>query len=144
MSAASSHGGVATTNAAYAVALARAFAGALIFGLPLLLTMEMWWLGFEADSRRLTLFLLVDLAVLYGLSRVAGFEESHTKIDDVLDAFAAFLAAAVTATLILTLIGVIEAGQPLREIAGKIAIQTIPLSFGAMIWAKLLSEGEAI
>ena len=139
-----SSSGVATTNAAYAVALARAFAGALIFGLPLLLTMEMWWLGFEADPRRLTLFLLVDLALLYGLSHVAGFEESHNRIDDVLDAFAAFFAAAVTAALVLSLIGVIEPGQPLREIAGKIAVQTVPLSFGAMVGAKLLGEGEAI
>ena len=140
----SPHSGVATTNAAYAVALARAFAGALIFGLPLLLTMEMWWLAFETDPRRLTLFLLVDLVLLYGLSHVAGFEESHNRIDDVLDAFAAFFAAAVVAALILTVIGVIEAGQPPREIAGKIALQAVPLSFGAMIGAKLLGEGEAI
>ena len=142
--AASPHGGVATTNAAYAVALARAFAGALIFGLPLLLTMEMWWLGFEADPRRLTLFLLVDLALLYGLSHVAGFEESHNRIDDVLDAFAAFFVAAVVAALLLSLIGVIEPGQPLREVAGKIAVQAVPLSFGAMVGAKLLGEGEHI
>ncbi|MCA1662504.1 MAG: TIGR02587 family membrane protein [Novosphingobium sp.] len=142
--AASSASGVATTNAAYAVALARAFAGALIFGLPLLLTMEMWWLGFEADSRRLTLFLVVDLVVLYGLSHVAGFEESHSWVDDVLDAFAAFLAAAIVAALVLAVIGAIEPGQPLREIAGKIAVQAVPLSFGAMIGAKLLGEGERI
>ena len=140
----SAHSGVATTNAAYAVALARAFAGALIFGLPLLLTMEMWQLGFEADPRRLTLFLLVDLALLYGLSRVAGFEESHNWLDDLLDVFAAFFVAAVVAALLLSLIGVMEAGQPLREIVGKIAVQAVPLSFGAMIGAKLLGEGDAI
>ncbi len=32
----------------FAVDAARAFAGALIFALPMLMTMEMWWLGFTS------------------------------------------------------------------------------------------------
>ena len=74
----------ATTSAQYAVALSRAFAGALIFGLPLLLTMEMWWLGFYLEPWRLAQLSLVNLAVLYGMSRVSGFEEARNWIDDVL------------------------------------------------------------
>ena len=34
--------------------------------------------------------------------------------------------------------------MPLREMAGKIAIQAVPASFGAMIGAKLMGEGEEI
>ena len=35
----------ATPNRDYAYGLARALAGAILFGLPLLMTMEMWSLG---------------------------------------------------------------------------------------------------
>lgn len=42
------------------------------------------------------------------------------------------------------LIGVITLDMPLREVAGKIAIQAVPASFGAMIGAKLMGEGEAV
>jgi putative integral membrane protein (TIGR02587 family) len=134
----------ATTNRQYAVALTRAFAGATIFCLPLLMTMEMWWLGFTLHPGRLLTFSIANFALLYGLSHVAGFEASHNWLDDVLDAFAAYAVAAITSAVALSLFGIIEAHMPVREIAGKIAMQAVPASFGAMIGAKLLGEGEEI
>ena len=134
----------ATTNRQYAVALGRAFAGAMIFTLPLLMTMEMWWLGHYLDPWRLAQFSLAHMVVLYGLSKVAGFEESHNWIDDFLDAFAAYGVAAITSASILLLLGVIGPDMPLRDVAGKIAIQAVPASFGAMIGAKLMGEGDEI
>lgn len=139
-----SHHQVATTNSAYVIALSRAFAGALIFCLPLLMTMEMWWLGFTLEPWRLAQFIIANLAVLYGMSKVAGFEESHNRIDDILDAFAAYLVAVVTVTIMLSLIGAIRPQMTVGEIAGIIAIQAVPASFGAMVGAKLMGDGEAI
>lgn len=135
---------VATTNRQYAVALSRAFAGALIFCLPLLMTMEMWWLGFYLEPWRLILFTIANIAILYGLSHVAGFEESHSWLDDILDAFAAYFVAAVTSAAILWLIGAIRPQMTAGEVAGMIAVQSVPASFGAMIGAKLMGEGEEI
>ncbi|MGH6658596.1 MAG: DUF2391 family protein, partial [Sphingomicrobium sp.] len=114
------------------MALSRAFAGATIFSLPLLLTMEMWWLGFYLEPWRLVQFSLFNVVILYFLSRVAGFEESHNAIDDVLDAFAAYGVAAIAASLLLWLIGVIRPEMTAGEIAGTIMIQAVPASFGAM------------
>lgn len=140
----SRHSEVATTNRQYAVALSRAFAGATIFSLPLLMTMEMWWLGFYRPSWTIIQFSLVHLAMLYGLSKIAGFEESHSWTDDVLDAFAAYAVAVITAAAILWLIGAFRPGMTSAEIAGMIAIQAVPASFGAMIGAKLMGDGERI
>ena len=139
-----SHSQVATTNIQYAVALSRAFAGAALFSLPLLMTMEMWWLGHDMRPWKIVQFSLANMALLYGLSKVAGFEESQNWTDDVLDAFAAYGVGAVIAAAVLWLMDVIGPGQPIGEIAGKVAVQTIPASFGAMIGAKLLGEGDAI
>lgn len=138
------HEQIASGNRQYAAALARAFAGAVIFCLPLLLTMEMWWFGFTLHPVRLLTFSLANFALLFGLSHVAGFEASHNWLDDVLDAFAAYAVAAITAGVVLSMLGIIEMGMPIREIAGKIAVQAVPASFGAMIGAKLLGEGEDI
>ncbi len=134
----------ATTNRQYAVALSRALAGAVVFSLPLLMTMEMWWLGFSLEPWRLIQFSLANMVMLYFLSRVAGFEESHNWLDDVLDAFAAYAVAVVAAAIFLALIGAIRPQMTPEEIAGMIAVQAVPASFGAMIGAKLLGEGEAI
>lgn len=129
-------------NRAYAVGLGRAFAGAIIFSLPLLMTMEMWWFGFALEPGRLLAFALANFLVLIGLSRVAGFEETHSRLEDLLDAFAAYAVAAIASAFVLLLIGVIEPGMPAREIVGKIVVQSVPASFGAMIANKTLGEEE--
>ena len=41
----------------FAIGLARAFGGAIIFSLPLLMTMKMWYLGSGISEIRLALFL---------------------------------------------------------------------------------------
>ncbi len=121
------------------MSLARATAGATIFGLPLLMTMEMWFLGVAIQPVRLLIFLFVNFVILVGLSRFGGFERTETLAEDVLDAFAACAVGTLISALVLWLFGLVAAGMPIDEIAGKIAIQSVPCSFGAMIARKQLS-----
>lgn len=51
---------------------ARAAGCALVFSLPMLMTMELWWLGFYLDPLRLTLLVLTAVPVLVVLSRHEG------------------------------------------------------------------------
>ena len=132
----------ATTNRDYAVGLGRAFAGAVIFGLPLLMTMEMWSLGHALPPLMLLQFSLANLAMLFGLSKVAGFEESHRSLDDILDALAAYAVGVLVSIAGLVLIGVIGSGTNPVEAVGKIAIQAVPASFGAMIGARIMGNDE--
>lgn len=135
---------VATTNRAYAVALGRAFAGAIIFSLPLLMTMEMWTFGHSLGPSMLLQFSLANMVMLFGLSKVAGFEESHYFLDDLLDALAAYAVGAMVSLGLLMLFGVIGPDTALDEAVGKVAVQAVPTSFGAMIGAKMMGEGEAV
>ena len=48
-------------EAAYGVGLGRAAAGALIFGFPLLMTMEMWEFGFHMDRLKLDVTTMVPI-----------------------------------------------------------------------------------
>ncbi|UZK66384.1 TIGR02587 family membrane protein [Sphingomonas sp. M1-B02] len=129
-------------NRDYAIGLARAFGGAIIFGLPLLMTMEMWSMGHALDPLRLLLFVALNFVVLVFLSRFGGFEYTASLFEDVLDALAAYAVGIVAATAVLALFAVIETKQPLQHLVGLIAIQAVPASFGAMIARKQLSSGD--
>ena len=128
-------------NRAYAKGLARAFAGAVIFGLPLLMTMEMWFLGISVHPGRLLAFLAVNFLILVGLSRFGGFERTDSLTEDVMDAFAACGVGIIGAAVVLALLAIVDPSMPADEITGKIAIQSVPMSFGAMIARKQLSGG---
>lgn len=118
---------------ATAANLGRALAGALIFALPMLMTMEMWRLGFYMDRPRLIILLVVSFPLLVGLSYWAGMEETFSLKEDVRDALVSIAIGAVASGAILWLFGVVASGQPLDEILGKIALQAVPAAIGAML-----------
>jgi len=113
--------------------MARAAAGALLFSLPLLMTMEMWWLGFYLDRLRFFSFLVVAFLFLLPLTYFFGFERTGGLFEDVVDTFVAFGIGAITSAVVLLVFGIIGRGMPLNEVIGKIAIQTVPASFGAVL-----------
>jgi putative integral membrane protein (TIGR02587 family) len=126
----------------FLLALARAFAGALIFGLPLLMTMEMWALGFYMGPLRLALFLVVMFPLLVGLAYYAGFERSFSLRHLVLSACVAYAVAFVAAAAGLWLLAALRPGMSLGEVVGKISLQAIPASIGAMLARSQLGEQE--
>src|SRR5688572_22147811 len=102
----------------FAIALARAFGGALIFSLPVFMTMEMWQLGFSADRVRIAVLILVMIPVLTGLSHYCGFEPTFDWKDDLVDAFVAYAVAFVAGFVVLALFGELHWAMPSDEIFG--------------------------
>jgi len=113
--------------------VARAFGGAIIFSLPLLMTMEMWHFGFVIDPLRLATLLLLTLPLLVGLSARSGFRETVDLKEDVVDACVAYAVAAAASAAILLLLGIIGPGMSPDEVTGKIVLQTVPASIGALL-----------
>jgi putative integral membrane protein (TIGR02587 family) len=120
-------------NRDFAIASARAFGGAIVFSLPLMMTMEMWWLGFYMDRFRLVLFLVLTVPVLAVLSHYAGFERADGPLDLTLDAFAALAVGFIASALVLALLHVLQAGNSPDELVGKVVLQSIPGAIGAML-----------
>jgi putative integral membrane protein (TIGR02587 family) len=131
------------TEEHFGVGLARAFAGAIIFALPLLMTMEMWWLGFYMAPLRLAFLLLLLLPLLVGLAFHAGFEESLTWQHALVSAAVAYAVGFSAAAAVLVLLAVIWPGMPVEEILGKIVLQAVPGSFGALLARSQLGEHKA-
>lgn len=117
----------------YAISVARACGGALLFSLPILMTMETWQLGFHMDRLRLALLLVLNVPVLIGLAYYLGFEDSTDLLDATVDAFVALVVAAVLATLILYLLGVLRTDTGPDEWVGTVALQTVTGSVGALL-----------
>jgi putative integral membrane protein (TIGR02587 family) len=126
-------GTVAAADHRFLIGLSRAFGAAIFFSLPLLMTMEMWQLGFHLDRFRIVLFILFILPLLIVLDRYTGFMETSTWAEDAIDGVIAFGVGAVAAVVILLLFNIIGPGMTLREVVGKVALQAVPGGFGAVL-----------
>src|SRR5687767_9565089 len=123
-------------------AIGRAFAGALIFSISLLMTMETWWLGFYMNRWQFILFIMVNMLLLAGLAYYRGFHEDLSWHEAIIDAFVGYAIGVVAGAVFLALFGVIKWGMPADEIVGKIALQAIPGGIGALLARTQLSGNQ--
>jgi putative integral membrane protein (TIGR02587 family) len=120
----------------------RAAAGALIFGRQLFMTAEMWSLGIAMSPLRLVLFLLLMFPVLTVLAYYAGVEESVDWRQAALDACVAYAVAFIVSAAGLVLLGIIDLESSHAAIVGKVSLQAIPASIGAMLARSQLGMQE--
>ena len=123
----------ASINRDFREGLARAFGGAIFFSLPLLMTMEMWQLGFIMNRLPLALFIVVMMPVLFGLEYYTGFKDTTTALDEAADAAVAYGVGIVASVIVLAMFNLISLDEPLSSVLGKVALQALPASFGAML-----------
>jgi putative integral membrane protein (TIGR02587 family) len=121
------------SNKDFLTSTMRGFGGSLLFSLPLLLTMEMWWLGFYAYRWRLFILALAMIPVLIVLARLSGLKKTASWTEDILEGMTAYGIGIVVAVVVLSLLGIIAPEMPLREIVGKIAVLAPPAAFGAIL-----------
>ena len=116
-----------------ATGLARGFGGALIFGLPMLMTNELWELGVSMDRLRLAVLLVGSVPLLVGVAHRIGFEESFGWREDLRDAAIALGIGFVAAASILLLFNLISPGHSLDAILGRITCRRHPAALGALL-----------
>lgn len=114
--------------------LMRGVAGAFLFGVPFLYTMEVWWKGNFTSPRRMLLALLIAYVSLLVLNRGAGFrkeeEESAPWTRTLGDSAEALALALITSALSLTVIGIIRFDDGLDATMGRIIMESVPFSIG--------------
>lgn len=121
----------------------RAFAGAVIFGLPILMTQEMWSIPFHMSALRLALLIALFFPFLVALSWHVGFEPTFSLTDDALDALVAFLVGFVASGAVLFLLGELKPNDSLREVLGKVSLQAVPASIGALLAQSQFGQADA-
>lgn len=126
----------------FLLGLARAFAGALLFMLPMLMTQEMWSLGITMGPLRLGLLLLTLLPLLFGLAHFLGFEDTSAFVDAAVDALVAFAVGCLTGAFFLFVFGILREDMRLDEWMGKVVLQAVPGSIGALLAQAQLGQGR--
>lgn len=121
----------------------RAFGGALLFGMPMLMTMELWELGATLDRFRLALLLALAVPLLVGVSHRVGFEPTFGWREDLRDAAIALGVGLVAGAAVLSVLAVLGPGMSAREMIGAVAIQAVPAAFGAMLGRSQFGGGGA-
>jgi len=117
----------------FLIGLARGVAGALLFALPMFMTMEMWFLGFYIAREKLLLLCVLNIPLLVILAKRVGFEKTSSWKEAVRDAITAYGLAIIVSLAILALFGIINNQVTTSTTAAKVAIQAVPASIGALL-----------
>lgn len=127
------------------VDLVRAGSGGMLFGIPLLYTMEVWWVGSFTEPIRLFAILALTFALVTVLNLTSGFRSTKdVRLRDALaDAVEALAVAVLSVAVILVLLREITTATPLAEALGKIAYESTPFSIGIGLAHHFLRKGRA-
>jgi putative integral membrane protein (TIGR02587 family) len=121
---------------------ARGFAGGLLFSLPLLYTMEVWWAGFLAEPWRLLALLAFTFLLLLGYNRFAGFRRDSTWGEVAVDSLDELGLGTLIAALLLLLIGQIGPGVGFDETVGKVVVEAAVVAVGFSVGKAQLGGGR--
>ncbi len=120
-------------------AFSRAFAGAAVFGIPLVFTMEMWWIGKSLPPMYLFAVFVIGFAANLGLAHVAGFRDEHSlamSIDQAVDALAV---GVLSATFLLFGMNQLRFTDGIEQGVGMVMLLAVPLSLGASVARQVFS-----
>lgn len=122
----------------------RGIASGLLIGVPVVFTVDSWWLGDQVSPW--DALILLGFAYLLTLAAVVwvGFRRgSHRPWQHVTDALEAVALAIVTLTVIFWTLGQIGDGQAVSIAVGRIAVATAPVSLGIAIANYLLAQDHS-
>lgn len=115
--------------------LLRGASGGFLFGLPLLYTVEVWWIGSSTTPAWMLLALGITFFVIYLLNQSEGFRSSLDiqLIDALMETVEAMAIGIICALIALILLCRITFDTPLNEALGKLVFECIPFSIGVAL-----------
>jgi putative integral membrane protein (TIGR02587 family) len=122
--------------------LVRAASGGLLFGIPLLYTVEVTWTGQHTSALQALIVLAASLVLLTVLNRTAGFR-SHadtTLRDAAMDAVEGVALAIVLVLAVLALLGTYDSSTPILVILGMTVYEVLAVCVGIGVATHLLRE----
>ncbi|MEH1963421.1 MAG: TIGR02587 family membrane protein [Nostoc sp.] len=131
----------------------RGACGGFLFGIPLLYTMEVWWIGSLAKPQLMIMAIALMFIVVYFLNQIEGFRERrYTWLADqaAMDTVEAIAIGLACSTFVLLLLRELTPETSLKESLGKIIFESVPFAIGVALANQLLgdtrnsyAEGEA-
>ncbi len=123
---------------------ARGIAGGLMFSLPLIYTMEVWWTGFIAGPLRLLGYLLATYILLLGYNHYAGMHSDSSWSEVFLDSIEEMGIGLLVSAGLLLILGRISSGIEWDEALGKIVVEAMTVAIGISVGtAQLGLQGDS-
>ncbi|NNJ25783.1 TIGR02587 family membrane protein [Alienimonas chondri] len=119
----------------------RGVIGGLLFSLPLLYTMEVWWEGFIARPPELLLYLGVTFVLLLGYNRYAGMRPDAGWREVAADSVEELGIALLLTPLVLFLLGRIGPESNWPELLGKVVVEAMLVAVGVSVGTAQLGGG---
>lgn len=122
----------------------RGASGGFLFGIPLLYTMEVWWIGSSVSMARVLMAIVLTFAIVFMLNRTAGFRKTNTiqARDAAIDTIEALAIGIICTGLVLCLLQEINLETPLNEALGKLVYESMPFTLGVALANQFLSTKE--
>jgi putative integral membrane protein (TIGR02587 family) len=111
----------------------RGIAGGLMFSLPLLFTMEVWWSGLLLHPGRILLYVLATFVLLLLYNRFAGLRRDATLAEVAIDSVEEMGIGLVLSALVLWLTGRIGWDMEPVEALGKIVMEAMTVAIGVSV-----------
>jgi putative integral membrane protein (TIGR02587 family) len=119
----------------------RGIIGGLLFSLPLLYTMEVWWAGFSAHPLHLIFYVLATFALLLGYNYYAGLRHDANWKEVVIDSVEEMGLGLLISAIALALLGRIKLEMTLAEIVGKVTVEAMTVAIGVSVGTAQLGGG---
>ena len=123
--------------------IVRGGCGGFLFGIPLLYTMEVWWIGSSATPAMMLVALVLTFIVVYLLMRTEGFRKPKRfsrRYQGITETIEAMGIGLVCSAFMLLLLQQISLGVSVKEALGKIIFESVPFSLGVALANNLLGE----
>lgn len=118
----------------------RGASGGFLFGIPLLYTMEAWWIGSYTEPSLMLLIIGLTFLIVFLLNRTDGFRQlkPDRPLQALMDSIEALAIGILCVTCVLILLREVTPDTSLDESLGKIVIEGVPFAIGVALARSIL------
>lgn len=122
----------------------RGVSGGFLFGIPLLYTMEVWWIGSSVSMLRVMMAIVLTFGIVFILNRTEGFRKTGDTdaVNAAMDTVEAMAIGIVCAGFVLLLLREITLETPFNEALGKLIYESMPFTLGVALANQFLSGSD--
>ncbi|BAY12647.1 TIGR02587 family membrane protein [Calothrix sp. NIES-2098] len=124
----------------------RGACGGFLFGIPLLYTMEVWWIGSLAKPQLIMLAIALMFVGVFLLNKTEGFRKRRRKkrpYEAAIDTVEAIAIGLACSSFVLFLLQELTLDTALKEALGKIIFESVPFTLGVALANQFLGDADS-
>jgi putative integral membrane protein (TIGR02587 family) len=125
--------------------LIRGACGGFLFGIPLLYTMEVWWIGSQAKPQIMLVAIALTFIAVYLINRTEGFRkysQSKRPYEAIINTIEAMAIGILCSTFMMVLLREVTFDNFLKESLGKIVFEGMSFTFGVALANQFLGKTD--